>query len=104
MPWPGGLEGARQSGGRLIIVAAHDNFDASRLLHPGLHRLFSGPLGSPFYAGIPNRDTLVVFSGGSPKLRTHVVSQVKRDYENSAYPITPQLFLVTDGGIALSEL
>src|SRR5207249_1797580 len=33
LPWPERLEGARQSGGRLIMVATNDNFDASRLLH-----------------------------------------------------------------------
>ena len=63
LSWPTKLEGARQpDGGRLIIVATGDGLASSRLLHPDLHRLFSGPLGSPFRAGIPDRDTLIVYS------------------------------------------
>jgi uncharacterized protein YtpQ (UPF0354 family) len=104
LPWPERLEGARQSGGRLIIVATNDNFDASRLLHPDLHRLFSGPLGSPFYAGIPDRDTLVAFSSGNRSLRQHTLRQMRRDHDRSAYPITPRPFLVTADGIALAKL
>jgi uncharacterized protein YtpQ (UPF0354 family) len=104
LPWPERLEGARQSGGRLIIVATNDSFDASRLLHPELHRLFSGALGSPFYAGIPNRDTLVAFSARSRSLRQHTLRQIRRDFNRSAYQITPQPFLVTADGIAPAKL
>ncbi len=103
LPWPERLEGARQSGGRLILVATNDSFDASRLLHPDLHALFSKPLGSPFYAGIPARDTLVAFSSGSRSLRQQTARQIRRDYNRSAYPITPQPFLVTADGIALAK-
>ena len=61
--WPTKMEGARQrDGGRVIVIATSDSMASSRLLHPDLHRLFSGPLGSPFRAGIPDRDTLVVYS------------------------------------------
>jgi len=100
MPWPERLDGARQAGGRVIIVASHDNLDASRLLHPELHRLFSKPLGRSFYAGIPNRDTLVVFSRGNLALFNHVVGQLRRDHDLSSNPITPQPFLVSADGIA----
>ena len=63
LAWPTKLEGARQrDGGRLIVIATGDGLASSRLLHPDLHRLFCGPLGSPFRAGIPDRDTLVVYS------------------------------------------
>ncbi|HEY2384619.1 MAG TPA: DUF1444 family protein [Terriglobia bacterium] len=104
LPWPERLEGARESGGRLIMLATNDGLDASRLLHPDLHRIFSGPLGSPFYAGIPNDDTLVAFSGGNSSLFEHVLQQIQRDYETSSRPITPNPFLVTAGGIASGKM
>lgn len=103
LDWPQRLEGSRQpAGGRLILVTTGDGFAASRLLHPELHRLMSGPLGSPFYAGIPDRDTLVVLSH-HPSLRRKIARQVRKDCNRSAYPICPRLFLVTADGIAPAE-
>jgi uncharacterized protein YtpQ (UPF0354 family) len=98
--WPTKLEGARQrDGGRLIIIATGDGMASSRLLHPDLHRLFSGPLGSPFRAGIPDRDTLIVYSDRH-KLRLRTERQLRKDHRTSSYPITPRPFLVTPDGIA----
>ena len=98
--WPSKLEGARQpDGGRLIIVATGDGLASSRILHPDLHRLFSGPLGSPFRAGIPDRDTLIVYSDRH-RLRIRTEKQLRKDFRSSSYPITPRPFLVTADGIA----
>jgi uncharacterized protein YtpQ (UPF0354 family) len=98
--WPSRLEGASQrDGGRLIIVATSDGLASSRILHPDLHRLFSGPLGSPFRAGIPDRDTLVVYSDRH-RLRLRTERQLRKDHRKSSYPITPRPFLVTPDGIA----
>jgi uncharacterized protein YtpQ (UPF0354 family) len=98
--WPSRLEGARQpDGGRLIIVATNDGIASSRILHPDLHRLFSGPLGSPFRAGIPDRDTLVVYSDRR-RLSKRTERQLRKDYRTSGYSISPRPFLVTPDGIA----
>ncbi len=98
--WPTKLEGARQpDGGRVIVVTTKDGLASSRLLHPDLHRLFSGPLGSPFLAGIPDRDTLVVFSDRRG-LKRRTERQLRKDHNTSSYPITPRPFLVTRDGIA----
>lgn len=104
LSWPSRLEGARQrDGGRLIIVTTRDGLASSRLLHPDLHRLFSGPLGSPFRAGIPDRDTLIVYSDRRrSRLRTE--RQLRKDHDTSSYPITPRPFLVTADGIAPAAL
>ena len=101
LPWPRKLEGAREpnGGGRLILVETGDSLASSRLLHPDLHKLFSGPLGSPFWAGIPDRDTLVVFSDRR-QLKKRMARQIGKDCRGSAYPITPTPFLVTRDGIA----
>jgi hypothetical protein len=66
--------------------------------------LLSRPLGSPFYVGIPNSNTLVAFSGGNSSLFDDVLLQLRRDYETSAYPISPQPFLVTSRGIAAAKM
>ena len=103
LSWPQRLEGSREpSGGRLILVATNDSFDASRLLHPDLHRLLSGRLGSPFLAGIPDRDTLVTCST-DPLLQRRIARKVGEDYRTSPHPVTPRLFLVTPDGIELAE-
>ena len=100
LPWPDRLEGSREpGGGRLIVVTANDGFDSSRLLHPDLHHLFSGPLGSPFLAGIPDRDTLIAFSNDRG-LKGRIARQIHEDYLKSPHPITARLFLVSAGGIA----
>jgi uncharacterized protein YtpQ (UPF0354 family) len=99
LPWPERLEGARHSGGRLIMVSTNDSLGSSRLLHPDLHRLFSAQLGTRFYAGVPNSGMLVLFSAGNRPFLNHVLGQLRRDYDTSAYSITPHPFLVTPGGI-----
>ena len=98
--WPRKLEGARQrDAGRVIVIATSDGLASSRLLHPDLHRLFCGPLGSPFRAGIPDRDTLVVYSDRG-RLRKRTERQLRKDHRTSGYPITYRPFLVTLDGIA----
>jgi uncharacterized protein YtpQ (UPF0354 family) len=100
LPWPKQLVGARaKDSGRVIIVDTNDSMASSRLLHPDLHKLFSGPLGSPFWAGIPCRDRLVVYSDRR-QLKQRIGRRLRKDHDDSAYPITPQPFLVTRDGIA----
>jgi uncharacterized protein YtpQ (UPF0354 family) len=100
LPWPEQLQGARSpEGGRIIVVDTGDSLASSRLLHPDLHKLFSGPLGNPFWAGIPCRDRLVVYSDRRV-LKQRTARRLKKDHDASAYPITPRPFLVTRDGIA----
>jgi uncharacterized protein YtpQ (UPF0354 family) len=100
LAWPTKLEGALQrDGGRVIVVATSDGLASSRLLHPDLHRMFCGPLGSPFLAGIPDRDTLVLYSDRRG-LKRRTERQLRKDHRTSGYPVTPRPFLVTPDGIA----
>lgn len=102
LPWPTELVGARsKDSGRIIVVETDDSLASSRLLHPDLHKLFSGPLGSPFWAGIPCRNRLVVYSDRRV-LKQRTGRRLRKDHDSSAYPITPQPFLVTRDGIAPS--
>jgi uncharacterized protein YtpQ (UPF0354 family) len=102
LPWPKQLMGARMKGdGQIIIVDTDDNLAASRLLHPDLYKMFSGPLGTPFWAGIPCRDRLVLYSDRRD-MKQRIARKIKKDYTASAYQITPSPFLVTRDGIAPS--
>jgi len=100
LSWPKQLVGARsKDSGRIIIVDTCDNLSSSRLLHPDLHKMFSAALGSPFCAGIPDRDTLVLYSNRRD-LKHRIARKLKKDCSSSAYSITDQPFLVTRDGIA----
>jgi hypothetical protein len=100
LPWPREVLGARMKNeGRVLIVDTDDSLAASRLLHPELHTLFSPALGSTFFAGIPCRNTLVLFSDRKA-LKARIGRRLRQDYKASPYPITPRPFLVTRDGIA----
>jgi uncharacterized protein YtpQ (UPF0354 family) len=100
LPWPREVVGARShSGGRIMVIQTDDNLASSRLLHPELHKVFANALGSPFWAGIPCRDRLVLFSDRKA-LKQRVARKLRKDSETSGYPITPNPFLVTRDGIA----
>jgi uncharacterized protein YtpQ (UPF0354 family) len=100
LSWPKQLMGARtKNEGRVIVVDTDDNLASSRLLHPDLHKMFSAALGSPFCAGIPCRDTLVLYSNRRD-LKQRIARRLKKDHDASAYQITPRPFLVTRDGIA----
>ncbi|HEV3144214.1 MAG TPA: DUF1444 family protein [Gemmataceae bacterium] len=100
LPWPKEIMGASfRNEGRVMVIDTDDSLASSRILHPELYQLFSGPLGTPFWAGIPDRNTLVLFSDRKA-LKQRIGRKVKKDHHTSAYPITPQMFLVTRDGIA----
>lgn len=98
--WPDRLEGVRdRDGSRVIIVTTPDGLASSRILQPSFHKLLSSALGSPFLAGIPNRETVVAFSNRRA-LKKRISRQLLKDCRSSAYPITAKPFLVTADGIA----
>jgi uncharacterized protein YtpQ (UPF0354 family) len=99
LPWPRQLVSSGGKDGRIFVIMTDDNLASSRLLCPDLHKMFSGPLGSPFLAGIPCRDTLVLFSNRR-ELKQRTCRRLKKDYNASAYQITPHPFLVTRDGVA----
>jgi uncharacterized protein YtpQ (UPF0354 family) len=98
--WPEKMHGASEGReGRVIVVVTDDGLASSRLLHPDLYHLFHGPLGSPFWAGIPDRATLVVYSDRR-KLKQRIERRLRVDHRTATYPVTARPFLVTRDGIA----
>src|SRR5262249_34014455 len=100
LPWPTRMMGARaKDEGRIIVLDTGDSLASSRLLHPDLFRIFPSALGNPFWPGIPCRNRLVLYSDRK-QLKQRTAKKLKRDHDDSAYPITPKPFLVTRDGIA----
>lgn len=86
----------------LVIFQTMDGYDASRLLLPSLHDRLKGYLGSPFVAGIPNRDILICFRN-DPEMVQRLQQQIKSDFQQMPHQITDRLLLVTADGLAMHE-
>jgi hypothetical protein len=83
----------------LILFQTMDGYDASRILLPTLHDRLREHLGSPFAAGIPNRDILLCFRD-DPETVARLKAQIAEDYQRMPHQVTDQLLLVTPDGIA----
>jgi hypothetical protein len=83
----------------LILFQTMDGYDASRLLLPTLHERLRPHLGSPFAAGIPNRDILLCFRN-DPENADRLAKQIAEDYQRMPHQVTDKLVLVTQDGIA----
>src|SRR5205814_8185313 len=83
----------------LIIFQTCDGYDASRILLPTLHERLSEHLGSPFAAGIPNRDILLCFRDDEETVN-RLKSQIAEDFRSMPHQVTDRLLLVTQDGIA----
>lgn len=83
----------------LILFQTMDGFDASRVLLPTLHERLREYLGSPFAAGIPNRDILLCFRN-DPETVDNLRKQIATDYQNMPHHVTDKLLLVTPDGLA----
>jgi hypothetical protein len=83
----------------LILFQTMDGYDASRVLLPTLHDRLREHLGSPFAAGIPNRDILLCFRNDEETV-ARVREQIASDHKNLPHGVTDKLLLVTPDGIA----
>jgi len=83
----------------LILFQTMDGYDASRILLPTLHERLREHLGSPFAAGIPNRDILLCFRDDEETVN-RLRSQIAEDFRQMPHQVTDKLLLVTQDGIA----
>lgn len=86
----------------LILFQTMDGYDASRLLLPDLHGKLREHLGSPFAAGIPNRDILLCFRNEEATVQ-RLRPQIQKDYEQMPHQVSNKILLVTADGIAMRE-
>jgi Protein of unknown function (DUF1444) len=86
----------------LILFQTMDGYDASRLLLPDLHGKLREHLGSPFAAGIPNRDILLCFRN-SEETVGRLQPRIQSDYAQMPHQVSDKILLVTPDGIAVRE-
>lgn len=86
----------------LILFQTLDGYDAARILLPTLHDRLKEHLGSPFCAGIPNRDILLCFRNDQETVN-RLRGQIAKDFEQMPHQVTDQLLLVTADGIAARD-
>jgi len=67
-----------------------------------LHDRLKEHLGSPFCAGVPNRDILLCFRNDD-KTVGRLREQIAKDYQQMPHQVTDKLLLVTADGIAARD-
>jgi len=86
----------------LIIFQSMDGYDASRILLPTRYARLREYLGSPFGAGIPNRDILLCFRNDDATV-ARLKGQIAADFKAMPHQVTDKLMLITADGIAPRE-
>lgn len=89
-----------EDGGRAIVVAQQDGYDASRLLLDTLRETLGPQLGGDFLVGTPSRDMFVAVSRGPSAFVERVQDRIANDFRRLPYPITSRMFYVTFDGVA----
>lgn len=92
-----------EEGGRAIVLAQQDGYDASRLLLDSLREQLGPRLGGDFLVGTPSRDMFVAVSRGPDGFVDRVIERVHADFLRLPYPITDRMFYVTYDGVAGTE-
>jgi uncharacterized protein YtpQ (UPF0354 family) len=87
-------------GGRAVIVAEQDGYDAARLLLGDLHQKLVDQLGPDFFVATPARDMFIAMSCDPGAFVQRLQERVEEDFSRLPYPITKDLFLVTRDGVA----
>lgn len=82
-----------------FIVSTRDGFDAVRLLSPEMRNLVAEHIGSPFFAGIPNRDFLICWSAtGDADFQDKMRQQISSDFDEQPYPLCRLALSVSHDG------
>lgn len=89
-----------QEGGRAIVLALQDGYDASRLLLDELFPTLAPELGGDFLVACPSRDMFLALTPGPNPFVERVKGRVEHDFTRLPYPITDRLFYVTRDGVA----
>lgn len=88
----------------LIVLQTQDGYDAARILLPEFREFATERLGSPFYAAVPNRDFLIMWSqSAEPTFHEHIRNQVRIDTASQSHPLTSTILLVTEEKISIAR-
>jgi len=84
---------------RFLAVEEKDGYDAVRIFDPGVRQAAAQFLGDPFYAMIPNRDFLVMWSSkNSKKFQLFARQRVEEDFREQPYALTTTFIRVWSDG------
>lgn len=84
----------------IVALDTNDGYAAARLLLPSLRQFVSQRIGSPFYAGIPNRDFLIMWANSDDvEFRVRVERQLLDDSQSRSHPLTSRILKVTEESI-----
>jgi hypothetical protein len=75
-------------------------FKTALLLAPNLKQISSPALGWPLYAIAPDRDFLYLWAASRPDFIQRVGGVVVREFTTAPYPISTQVFEISDDGIS----
>ncbi len=87
-------------GGKAVILEKRDGYDAARLCLSGLYNELAPDLGETFYVVTPARDIFIACSIEPGEFVDRVRERISKDFLRLPYPITKELFLVTQDGVA----
>jgi Protein of unknown function (DUF1444) len=84
----------------IIAIQSQDGYDAVRVLLPEMRQFAEEKLGTPFYAAIPNRDFLIMWTAGADEdFHLRIKSQILRDHVAQSHPLTSTILKVTEESI-----
>ncbi len=79
-----------------IVIETKDGYDAARLLVPKIRQFAAGKLGEPFFAGIPNRDFLILWSRqASEGFQAFCRQRIAADAAEQDHPLSPRILVAT---------
>lgn len=86
----------------IVALDTSDGYAAARILLPSLRQFICERLGSPFRAGIPNRDFLIMWSANADdEFQERMVSQLTEDTQSRSHPLSNRVLSVTVNSINL---
>ena len=88
----------------MIVLQTQDGYDAARVLLPEFRQFAAERLGTPFFAAIPNRDFLIMWSQSEDtSFHEHIKKQVRIDAASQSHPLTSTILVVTEENIRIAR-
>jgi hypothetical protein len=86
-------------GVQLGFISSSLPFKSSLILAPNLYEVVGKVIGWPLMAVAPNRDFLYLWDARHSDFTSRVGSVVVEEFTGSSYPISPEVFEISDDGI-----
>jgi uncharacterized protein YtpQ (UPF0354 family) len=93
------IESQDMDGVQLGFIATSLPFKASLILAPNLHEVVDTALGWPLMAVVPDRDFLYLWAARHTDFVHRVGRVVVREYSQASYPISTEVYQISDKGI-----